>query len=73
MKIASKKDVAKVSIISAIIGASVCVSRGLYETRVLQYDMFGDLFPALIFGTIGGIIGALIGVVIAVIFKKFDK
>ncbi|WP_104035836.1 hypothetical protein [Vibrio jasicida] len=76
MKMVSKKDVnnslvAKVSIVSAFIGASICVGRSLYETRVLQYDMFGDIYPAIVFGTIGGIVGALIGVVIGVVLKNF--
>ncbi|KII79540.1 hypothetical protein PL18_07720 [Vibrio renipiscarius] len=75
MKRASKKGmtnllVVKVSIVSAIVGASLCAGRSLYETTFLQYDMFGDVFPALIFGTLGGIAGALIGVMIGIVVKN---
>ncbi|EHU9455840.1 hypothetical protein RAL01_004395 [Vibrio vulnificus] len=71
IKVVSNSLVAKVSIVSAIVGASLCVGGSLYETRVLRYDMFGDVFPALIFGTIGGIVGGVIGVVTGVILKHF--
>ncbi|MFO6424710.1 hypothetical protein [Motilimonas sp. KMU-193] len=61
------------TLLTCAITASLCVAWSLYETRVLGYDMFGDLFPAIIFGAIGAFAALPFGIIIGLILKHRSR